>query len=145
MKKTKLKDLYFGVVLYEFSWSGKDKRQLKTYNLFDSLRVLRSVAYWVVESHKYPKFAQTHDFLKWCFGDVRARAEWEFIVCPWGGLQEEDRVVDVGIKVDTYRMYVEPNAKHLRELVDSVSVSSAKKFLAEERNRYRQVRLKNGA
>lgn len=145
MKKTKLKDLYFGVVVYDFNWPGKDKQQLKTYNLFNSLRVLRSVAMWVVETNKSSKFAEEHDFLRWCFGDVRARAEWEFIVCPWGGLREEDRVVDTGIKVDTYRMYVEPNAKYLRELVDSVSVSSAKKFLAVMRRRYRQVRLKNGA
>lgn len=145
MKKIKLEDLYFGVVLYDFSWSGKDKRQLKTYNLFNSLRVLRSVAMWVVETNKDSKFAKEHDFLSWCFGDVRARAEWEFIVCPWGGLKDDDKVVEVGEKVDTYRMYVEPNAKYLRELVDTVSVSSAKKFLAEERKRYRQVRLKNGA
>lgn len=137
MKKIKLEDLYFGVVLYEFSWSGKDKQQLKTYNLFDSLRVLRSVAMWVVETNKDSKFAKEHDFLRWCFRDVSGRAEWEFVVCPWGGLKNDDKVVEVGEKVDTYRMYVKPNAKYLRELVNSVSVSSAKKFLTEERRRYR--------
>ena len=145
MKKTKLTDLYFGIVLYEGSWSGKHKQRLRACNLFNSLRVLRSVAYWVVETHKSPKFAKEHDFLSWCFTDVRGRAEWEFVVCPWGGLKNDDKVVEVGEKVDTYRMYVEPNAKYLRELVDSVSVSSAKKFLTEERKRYRRVRPKNGA
>lgn len=145
MKKIKLEDLYFGVVLYEFSWSGKDKRQLKTYNLFNSLRVLRSVARWAVETNKDSKFAKEHDFLRWCFGDTRARCEWEWLVAPWGGVSGDEKLKDVCKKVDVYTMYVEPNAKHLRELVDSVSVSSAKKFLAEERNRYRQVRLKNGA
>lgn len=135
MKKTKLEDLYFGIVLLDFNWLGRQGHQLKTYNLFGSLRVLRSVAMWVVETNKDPKFAKEHDFLSWCFMDVRARTEWEFVVCPWGGLKDDDKVAEVGEKVDTYRMYVIPNAKYLRELVNSVSVSSAKRYLAEERKR----------
>lgn len=138
--KRKLEDLYFGVVAPGIGGSGRiDELNLRPFNLFQSTRVRRAVARWVVETNKDSKFAKEHDFLFWCFGDTRARCEWEWLIAPWGGARGDEKLEDVCEKVDVYTMYVEPNAKYLRELVDSVSVSSAKKFLAEERRRYRNI------
>lgn len=130
-KKNKLEDLYFGVVAPGMS-SGFN---LTPFNLFQSRRVLWGVATWVVETDKNPKWGKDHDFLMWCFGDTRARCEWEWLVAPWGGVSGDERLKNVCEKVDVYEMYVVSNAKYLRELVDSVSVSSAKKFISEERKR----------
>lgn len=133
----KLDDLYFGVKLYSMSYSSKSERKLETYNLFNFSRVKYSVAMWAAGG---PEFQKEHDFLTWCFGDVWARCEFEMVVCPWGGLDEEDKVVDVGIKVDTFELYCKPNEKLLRKMVDEVSVSSAKKYLTEERRRRKGVK-----
>lgn len=131
-EKMKLEDLYFGVKLYEMSYSSREERKIVTYNLFDSYRVKRSVASWVVMK---PEEKEKHEFLPWCFGDTWGRTEWEFIMCPWP-YGENELVSDQGEKVDIYGMYVEPNAGLLRDLVDRVTVSSAKKYLAEDRRRY---------
>lgn len=134
-KKVKLDDLYFGIKLYPMSTSSKDDlRELKTYNLFNFGRVKWSVARWVTMNDKEKK-ALWSDPLMFCFGDVWSRCEYEFIVCPWGGLRENDKVKDVGIKVDTFEMYVKPNEKLLMDMVNSVSENSARKYLAEERKR----------
>ena len=137
---TKLTDLYFGVVAPGIGAGRIDRLNLRSFNLFQSTRVRWSVARWVVETNKDPKFAEEHDFLFWCFGDTRARCEWEWLIAPWGGTSGEEQLKDVCEKVDVYTMYVEPNAKYLRELVDSVSITSAKKYLFEERRRYRQAK-----
>ena len=129
-KKIPITDLYFGIRLYKMSFSSASERdEIVTYNLFGSSRVLWSVAMWVTGDDK---FRQEHDFLSWCFFDVRGRAEYEFLVLPWPSGDE-----DKAQKVDTYFMYVEPNAALLRQMVDQVSVSSAKKYLAEERKKRR--------
>lgn len=39
---------------------------------------------------------------------------------------------------DLYQMYVEPNRELLLDLVSRVTKSSAKKYLSEERKRYRR-------
>lgn len=127
-----LDDLSFGVRLMSMSYaSEKERTKLKTYNLFDFSRVKFSVAMWVA---KGPEFQKEHDFLNWCFGDVHWRTEYEFIVCPWP-YRDGEKIEDNGQKVDTYELYCVPNEKLLRKMVDEVSVSSAQKYLREERKR----------
>lgn len=132
MKKTKLNDLYFGVKLYPMSGSIGGKRNLVTYNLFGFGRVKWSVAKWVLMNEKERK-SLWGDPLNFCFGDVWSRCEYEFMVCPWGGLDKNDKVTDVGIKMDTFEMYVKPNADLLMKMVNSVSKNSAREYLREER------------
>lgn len=140
VKKVKLEDLYFGIKLYPMSYSSKDElKELRTYNLFDFGRVKWSVAKWATMNDKEKKELWS-DPLMFCFGDVWSRCEYEFMVCPWGGLDENDKVTDVGIKVDTFEMYVKPNEKLLMEMVNSVSVNSARKYLREERKRLKGLK-----
>lgn len=135
-KKINLRDLYFGIMLYPMNTVSRNEK-LEVRNLFNSVRVLRSVARYVTMTDKEKK-ALSSDPLVFCFGDTWGRCEYEFVVCPWGGLGEDDRVSKVGTKMDTFEMYVRPNAELLMDMVNSVSVSSAKKYLAEERARYRR-------
>ena len=72
-----------------------------------------------------------HDALSWCFADVRGRAEYEFIMSPWVGGGEEQ-------KVDIYQMYVEPNRELLLDLISRVTPNSAQTYLREERKRRRR-------
>lgn len=126
--KIKLTDLYFGYKNYAMSYTSGEERKVETYNLFGSTRVLRSVAMWVLMPEEEKK---KHDLLSWCFIDVKGRAEYEFIMSPWVGGGEEQ-------KVDIYQMYVEPNAKLLMEMINNVSINSAKRYLAEERKKYKK-------
>lgn len=131
---TKLDDLYFGVRLTSLSYDNeKERSELNTYNLFDLSRVKFSVALWVVKGKEFKK---EHDFLRWCFGDVWGRAEYEMIICPWP-YEDDEKIEDNGQKVDIFRLYCEPNEQLLRKMVDEVSVSSAQKYLREERTKYR--------
>ena len=139
MKKN-INDLYFGIKLWPLSFSNINKvTQLEEHNLFDISKVKWSVAKYASLSKK-EKENTINDPLVFCFSDVWARCEYEFVVCPWGGLDENDKVVDVGIKADIFEMYVKPNAKLLMEMINSVSVSSAKKYLAEERKRFKRLK-----
>lgn len=132
----KIDDLYFGVKLMPFSYNSKEGRTtLKTYNLFDFSRVKWSVARWVTMSADERKGVSSP--LRFLFGDVWGRTEYEFIVCPWP-YGDGEGVSDNGQKVDTFMMYVEPNAKLLMDMVNSVSVSSAKKYMTEWRKRYKR-------
>ena len=126
--KYKLTDLYFGYKLYEMSYTRGEERKIATYNLFSSSRVLRSVAMWVLMPEDEKK---QHDALSWCFMDVRGRSEYEFVMSPWGGGGEPQ-------KVDIYQMYVEPNKELLLDLVSRVTPNSAKVYIREERKRYRR-------
>lgn len=123
-----INDLYFGVVVEDFNSRNKDDF-LMTMNLFNSSRVKLSVAHWVTSDDEFKK---EHNFISWCFCDVRGRCEYEFIVTPFPPTEN-------AMKVDTFRMYVEPNAKLLKQMVDSVSVASAKRYLTE----YRRLKRKN--
>lgn len=135
MKKTNINDLYFGVKLYPLSFVSGRKKELQTYNLFDFASVKWSVASYVAKEKK----ETVSDPVLYCFGDVWSRTEFEFMVCPWGGLREEDKVVDKGTKMDVYAMFVEPNAELLMKMVNNVSVSSAKAYLKEWRKKWRNV------
>ena len=135
--KISINDLYFGVVTHQMSYSTKEGRnELKVYNLFDSTRVKFSVARYVTMSEK-ERMQLMSDPLHFCFGDTWGRTEWEFIVCPWP-YKEDEKVVDCGRKVDVFSMYVEPNSNLLMDMVNRVSVSSAKKWLAEYRKAYKR-------
>lgn len=130
-KKISLDKLYFGVVMPAMGYhSREDKRRLDIYNLFGSSRVMFSVARWVTMPKKERE--KVGNPLTFLFGDVWGRVEYEFIVCPWP-YAEEDTIDNSGVKVDIYQMYVKPNAEYLLSLVDKVSVSSAKRYLAEWR------------
>lgn len=130
----KLDDLYFGVKLTSLSYANeKERLELKTYNLFGFLRVKYSVAMWVAKGKEFQK---EHDFLRWCFGDVWGRCEYEMIICPWP-YRDGEKIEDNGQKVDTFELYCVPNEKILRKMVDEVSVSSAQKYLREERAKRR--------
>ena len=132
----KIDDLYFGVKLMPLSYNSKEGRTvLKTYNLFDFSRVKWSVARWVTMSDEEKKDITSP--LPFLFGDVWGRTEYEFIVCPWP-YGDGEGISDNGQKVDTFTMYVEPNAKLLMDMVNSVSVSSAKKYMTEWRKRYKK-------
>ena len=126
--KYKLTDLYFGYKNYEMSYTAGKERKIVTYNLFDSHRVLRSVARWVLMSDEDKK---KHDALSYCFSDVRGRAEYEFVISPWAGEGEAQ-------KVDIWTMYVEPNKELLLDLISRVSPTSARAYLREERKRYQR-------
>lgn len=131
-----INDLYFGIVVEDANAMGT-RDFLRTQNLFQSSGVLWSVAYWVASDDAFKK---EHDLIDWCFSDVRSRCQYEFVVCPWGGSSGREIVGEVGIKVDTYRMYVKPNKAILEKMVNSVSLNSAKNFLKEYRKRMRPWR-----
>lgn len=117
-----LKDLYFGVMVYDFN-----ERRLKKVNLFQSRRVLRSVATYRTNGSKG---REIEDPLKYCFGDTYGRIEWEVGI---GYPFEED--LKKYEKKSVYELYVEPNRGLLMDMVESVSVASCKRYLKEERER----------
>lgn len=134
--KININDLYFGVKLMPLSyWSQEESVSLKTYNLFELSKVKWSVAMWVTMDEKRREGITSP--LHFLFGDVWSRAEYEFIVCPWP-YGDGEGVSENGQKVDTFMMYVEPNAELLMDMVNSVSVSSAKKYMTEWRKRYKR-------
>ena len=131
-KKIDINKLYFGVKLFPISYTSKSERnKLKTYNLFEFGRVKGSVAKYVTMTDKEKKSILS-DPLHFCFGDVRSRAEFEFTACPWP-YTDEMSISNSGVKVDTWSLYVEPNADYLMSLVNSVSPTSAKAYLRDER------------
>lgn len=125
-EKIKLTHLYFGYKNYEMSYNTREERGIVTHNLFSSHRVLRSVARWVLMSDEEKK---KHNALSYCFADVRGRAEYEFVISPWVGEGDVQ-------KVDIWTMYVEPNKELLLDLISRVTPASAKAYLREERKRY---------
>ena len=116
----KIRDLYFGIVLFDFN-----SKELKQYNLFNSLRVQRSIAIWVTMDEDEKR---NHDALHFCFGDTQGRCEYEMLVQDWPATK-----MDKVLKVDTYQMYVEPNRDYLLSLVDKVTKTDAKKWLKENK------------
>lgn len=139
-ERMNINDLYFGVVLCQMSYSSPEERSnLKVYNLFDFARVKYSVALWVtMKPEEKARRESLHDQLMWCFGDTWSRSEYEFVVCPWGGSDENDKVFEVGTKKDTFSMYVEPNGELLMDLVNRVTKTSAKEYIREWRKTYRR-------
>ena len=121
-----LDNLYFGVKLFELSNVKQYGHKLETYNLFDFSRVKWSVARYVTMTDEKKK-SLLSDPLHFCFGDTWGRCESEMLIRPLVS-DEEDT-----LKTDIFQMYVEPNANLLMEMVNSVSVNSAKKYLREQK------------
>lgn len=126
--KISIDSLYFGYRNYAMSYTSDKGRKIETSNLFGSARVLRSVALWVLMPEEEKR---RHDPLSWCFSDVRGRAEYEFMMSPWVGGGEEQ-------KVDIWTMYVVPNGELLIDLISRVTPTSARAYLREERKRYKR-------
>lgn len=120
-----LNKAYFGVTTLE-------NNKLRTWNLFDNLRVKWSVARYVAMSKEERKNLVSEPY-RFCFGDVWGRCEYECVLLPWPSMNEKK-----ALKVDVFQLYVEPNKDYLMEIVDSISVTSAKQYLREERNRYKK-------
>lgn len=119
-EKLDLEKLYFGVKIIDFNTG-----EIKTINLFKIGRVATSVAIYVkrrgTKAWKEQVENEHFDPLRFCFGDVWGRVEYEMIVTDMFGKAEE--------KVDVYRMYVEPNRELLLDMVNRVTVSSARRYL----------------
>lgn len=126
-EKISLNKAFFGVKVFSLSYTNNG-RKLETYNLFDFAKVKWSVAKYVTMTNEEKKYLLS-DPLYFCFGDVWSRCQYEFLIKPMVGGSEEE------IKTDVFKLYVEPNAEYLMKIVDSISVSSAKKYLSEERKR----------
>lgn len=136
MKKINLDKLYFGVKLFPMSYSSRDEikeKGLQTYNLFGFSRVKWAVARYVVMKDN-EKQALLSSPLHFCFGDVAHRVEFEYLASPV--VHPESACV----KVDTWSLYVEPNKDLLMDMVNSVSKSSALKYLREERKRLKGIK-----
>lgn len=133
--KKNINDLKFYVSRCKDIWSDKDKPEIESFNLFDVPRVKLSVAHYVVrkergEDVENPLFA--------CFNDVWSRVQFEYIIVPFPFREDYD-IDKVGKKVDIYTMYVEPNKDLLMDMVNSVSLNSARKVIAEERKRWKKA------
>lgn len=114
----KIEEAFFGIMRPNFNHNS----ELEPDNLFNSMRVLRSVALY----RSKPQLCSTDsDPLFFCFGETSGRAEYEWVVSPFipvpGPATEK--------KVDVYNMYVRPNKKYLMDLVHSISVNSCKEWL----------------
>lgn len=131
-EKININDLYFGIRMPQMSYSSsREKNTLKTYNLFDFSRVKFSVARWRTMNDEDKKLITNP--LGFCFGDTWGRTEFEWVVNTWP--YKDDEKVENGEKVDVFQMYVEPNADLLMNMVNHVTTTSAKKYIAEERKR----------
>lgn len=119
----KIDDLYFGVKLYD-----PNANAFKTWNIFNSSRVRWDCASYV----KYAKEEGVIDPLRYCFGSLWGRVQYEFMVAPV--------FTDDVNKVDIYQMYIEPNRDYLMSLVDSISLRSATQVLQEDKKRRKALR-----
>lgn len=135
-KKLNINKAFFGVQLFSLSYSSDTKRELKTYNLFDFSSVKFSVAFYITASEKFKK-QYIENPLHFCFGEVQHASEFEFWIARWGGTTGKEKVKNVAEKTDIYDLYVIPNADLLMDIVSRISISSAKKYLSEERKRKR--------
>ena len=127
-KKISIDKAYFGIKLFSLSYSSHKERKIETYNLFNFSKVKWSVARYVTMSKEKRKDILSNP-LRFCFGDVAGRCEYEYAIRPAVSKEEDAK------KVDVYQMYVEPNAEYLMNIVDRISVRSAQKYLREERRR----------
>ena len=123
--KTNIDDLYFGVCSMD---QNTDK--MVSYNIFDIHRVKRSVADWVLMNDE--RKAEIEDPIRYCFGDVWSRFEYEWMVTPL--LPKGNQ----GEKVDVYDMYIEPNRALLMDMLDGVSLKSAREWRTEDNKRMKR-------
>lgn len=123
--KTKIEDLYFGVCEID-----QNSNRLVQRNLFDNLRVKRSIAvYRKMTSEEQQKLVS--DPVHFCFGDTGGRVEYEMRIAP--EVFKEGMLVKESEKTDIFRMYVLPNSEYLMSLVNSIDEKTAKKWLKENK------------
>lgn len=132
-----LTELEYNVQVYDFN-----HRRMASYNIFQNSRVLRSVAMWVKATKnprptKNDKFILAHhktldDKMRFWFGDLHARVEYEFLVKDGQIVGSVWDDVD-GEKTDVYRYFLLPYARTLEKMIDKVSYNSARTWLAEDR------------
>ena len=115
----KISDLYFGIQRMDFNTNS-----LVIENLFQSLRVQHSIATWATLPEK---IKCQYDVIHFCFGDTQGRVEYEFLARPMIVKIPENPAN--WHKVDTYKMYVEPNANYLRSLVEQIDEKEGKRWL----------------
>lgn len=121
--RTNINDLYYGICNMDFN-TGK----MVNHNIFDYYRVKRAVADWVMMSDE--RKSEIEDPIKFCFGDTWSRCDFEWIVFPW-----PPREGGKGQKVDVYGMYIEPNRALLMDMLDNVSLKSAREWRTADNKR----------
>ena len=114
----KLEDAFFGYTIIN---PNSKKIELEPLNLFKNLRVKYSVAFYKVYKNKMESL--TNDPLRFCFGDVKRRTEYEFLISSH--LNDKRELFDV------YDLYVEPNKELLMSIIDNISVESCNDYLKE--------------
>ena len=119
----KLSDAYFGIRRYDFNTG-----ELEIRNLFGSYRVLDSIAIYKTRKEVRETHKDLDSIISFCFGDVRGHVEYEYEIKQIFTDKETE-------KIDTYRLYVEPNKELLYKIVKSISVTSCREYLREMHRR----------
>lgn len=120
--RTNIDDLYFGICSMD-----QNTEKMVSYNIFDIHKIKRAVADWVMMSDK--RKSEIEDPILYCFSDVWSRVEYEWVVSPWSSKDGEKQ------KVDVYSMYVEPNRALLMDMLDNVSLKSAREWRTADNKR----------
>lgn len=133
----KIEDLEYIGKVYDFN-----HRRFEDYNIFNNSRVLRGIAMWIVANKRKKKskndkyllerYRTPEDVIQLCFFDLCGRCEYEFIVKDgeivgslWDNVEGE--------KSDVYKYYVLPNSQMLMDMINKVSLTSAQRWLREDR------------
>lgn len=128
-----MKDLekaYFGVMMRKMNGTG-----MEVHNLFNSCRVLDSIALYRTNEYVNRQFKTVDDVVSFCFGDTRGRAEYEMLV----GSIFSGETVD---KTDVYTMYVLPNKQLLYDMVQNFTIASCKRWKKKSTRLSRPARSK---
>lgn len=134
--KIDIDDLCFMITVHKLSFSSQREREsLETYNIFQISGVKWAVAKYVTMSGEEKR--KRDNPLFYCFCDVWSRCEYEMILCPWP-CNKGDTVEEKGQKIDAYELFVKPNEDLLMDMINSVTVSSAKRYLRDHGYRGRQ-------
>lgn len=120
----KITELEFYVMTYPRAWQRGQRLELVPYNIFQSTRVMRSVAMWIVG-----KALEGHNFLRWCFGDLDGQTEWEILVSSWPSVEGQ---ADAR-KFSIFDLYIRPNEKLLKGMIDEVDAKSAEAWLKQNK------------
>lgn len=117
----KITDLDFGYMQFDHNTG-----ELTRHNIFSNVSVMRRIAQWVTMPSSCHKAVL--DPISFCFLDYWSRCQYEFVIKPWEGEGEEQ-------KVDIWTMYIVPNKDILLDMINKVSTNSARKWLKEERRK----------
>lgn len=111
-RKMNIYDLYFGVAAISMGTGD-----LRYYNIFNNIKVMRSVAFYIAKS------PEVEDPLRFCFGDLWGKVEYE--------MEVRGMFQDQWFKTDIYNMYIKPNREYLMDLIGKVSKRSAVQWLKD--------------